>query len=141
MSGYASFHPTFPEQLSGIAAQVREQFSRSSTAWIDVQLPADVPEPGVEASAAEAGAPHRVPGQRALLETWWAQLDQVTRRRLLRLTPEDFLPADVALDLQMVGVRVIAVGTVAVEDGYDALYEQPVDVVDLLADARAGCPG
>jgi hypothetical protein len=85
--------------------------------------------------------PGTVRGQRALVRTWWAQVDEVTRRRLLRLGPGDHLPPDAALDLQMLGVTVIALGTVAVGDGYEALYEQPVDVVEVLADVRAGCSG
>lgn len=75
-------------------------------------------------------------GQEALIEAWWGQLDESTRRRLLRLAPEDFLPADVALDLQMAGVTVIAVGTVASGNGYDGLYEQPGILLASLQERR-----
>ena len=95
---------------------------------------------GSRSPASRSAAPPRPSGQRVLVQAWWEQLDEVARRRLLRLAPGDFLPADAALDLQVLGVTVIAVGTVPGEDGYDALYEQPADVVALLAGVRGGRP-
>jgi hypothetical protein len=115
MVGSSSFRSTSPGPWSATAAQVRQDVGARP-----------LPRPR---------------GQRALVQAWWEQLDEVSRRRLLRLAPEDFLPPDAALDLQMLGVTVIAVGTVAVEDGYDALYEQPADVIELLAGVRGGHPG
>ncbi|NYD24918.1 hypothetical protein [Kineococcus aurantiacus] len=63
-------------------------------------------------------------------------MDETTRQRLLELDVDDFLPPDVALDLQMAGVAVLAVGTVAVPEGYDALYEQPGPLVRVLEGER-----
>ena len=80
-----------------------------------------------------------VPSQRQLVHAWWRQLDQPARRRLLALSEGDFLPGDLALNAQLAEVSVIAVGTVLVEDGYQALYEQPDALRALLEEEqRAG---
>jgi hypothetical protein len=79
-------------------------------------------------------------GQRELIQRWWQQVAEPTRTRLLGLAAGDFLPSDVALELQMVGVTVIAVGTVAVAEGYDALYEQPEPFREVLEEARGQVP-
>ncbi|WP_328291658.1 hypothetical protein OG218_02690 [Kineococcus sp. NBC_00420] len=63
-------------------------------------------------------------------------MDQATRARLLALGEGDFLPGDLALDAQMAGVSVIAVGTVLVDSGYEARYEQPDLLADLLVQER-----
>ena len=83
-----------------------------------------------------SGTFEQVGGQRALLRAWWEQVDQATRARLLALGEGDFLPGDLALDAQMAGVSVIAVGTVLVDSGYEALYEQPDVLADLLVHER-----
>ena len=43
---------------------------------------------------------------RDLVDAWWAGLDEFTRRRVLRLQPDDLLPADLAEDLRRGGLRV-----------------------------------
>ena len=71
-----------------------------------------------------------------MVEAWWQQLDPVARRRLRALPSDDFLPGDLALDLQVAGMSVIAVGTVEAEDGHEALHEQPDVLVELLDEVR-----
>jgi hypothetical protein len=70
--------------------------------------------------------------QHVLIEGWWDALDDSTQARLRALAEDDFLPAELALDLQMQGVSVIAVGTVQSAQGYVALYEQPDGLRQLL---------
>ncbi|MFD0485544.1 hypothetical protein ACFQ46_23380 [Kineococcus sp. GCM10028916] len=101
-----------------------------------------IPDDGVPAHlvgsqrTGASGTFEQVGGQRALLRAWWEQVDQATRARLLTLGEGDFLPGDLALDAQMAGVSVIAVGTVLVDGGYEALYEQPDVLTDLLGHER-----
>ena len=77
-----------------------------------------------------------VASQRQLVDAWWRQLDEPTRARLLALSEGDLLPGDLALAAQMAEVSVIAVGTVFVEDGYEALYEQPDALRALLEEQQ-----
>jgi hypothetical protein len=101
-----------------------------------------VPDDGVPAHpigsqrTGGSGPVEQAGGQRGLLRAWWEQVDQATRARLLALGEGDFLPGDLALDAQMAGVSVIAVGTVLVDGGYEALYEQPDALTDLLVHER-----
>ena len=46
-------------------------------------------------------------GQSEAVRDWWADADEVTRRRALALAEDDFLPEDMQRDLAMAGVRVI----------------------------------
>jgi len=49
-------------------------------------------------------------GQAEGIRQWWAEADSVTRGRALRLREDDFLPADMQVDLAMAGVTVSPVG-------------------------------
>jgi hypothetical protein len=71
---------------------------------------------------------------RNLLELWWGELDEFTRRRVLRLQPADLLPADLAEDLQRHGVHVTRLRSSAT--GED-VWAQPEHLLELLERERA----
>lgn len=73
-----------------------------------------------------------------LFRTWWAEQDQSTRRRVLKLQPGDHLSGDLALDLQMRGFSVVATGVVwsAGEREWIGVYEQPAELLAFLADGE-----
>lgn len=76
-------------------------------------------------------------------DTWWAGVDDVTRQRILNLQAGDHVPGDLALAMQLHGVRVLAVGVVwsQMEEEWIGLYEQPPEVIDLLASVSGDHPG
>ncbi|NAZ75480.1 hypothetical protein GTQ99_08600 [Kineococcus sp. T13] len=71
------------------------------------------------------------------IEQWWSQLDTQERTRVLALDDGQCLPAGVALDLQLAGVPVMALGVVFEDGQYSGLYEQPAVLVAFLR-ARRG---
>ena len=71
------------------------------------------------------------------IEQWWAQLSTQERARMLALGSAESLPGEVALDLQLAGVPVIALGVVFDGGQYSGLYEQPAVLVAFLR-ARRG---
>lgn len=76
--------------------------------------------------------------QRDRLDLWWRDLDELTRRRVLKLRPEDALPDDVASDLQMHGITVVDAGPLQDEDGELVhLWVQPEILLDVVADHRS----
>ena len=64
----------------------------------------------------------------AVVEAWWAGLDEFTRRRVLRLRPGDLLPADLAEDLRRRGLRVTKLGSAPGGD----VWAQPEELLELL---------
>lgn len=69
------------------------------------------------------------------LEHWWGELDEFTRRRVLRLRPADLLPADLAEDLQRNGVHVTKLRSSTT--GED-VWAQPEELLELV---ERGGPG
>ena len=72
-----------------------------------------------------------------LIEQWWSELDAAARARVLALEGSDHLPGDVAMDLQLAGVSIVAVGVVFEGGQYRGLYEQPAMLIAHLQ-ARRG---
>lgn len=70
---------------------------------------------------------------RDLVDAWWAGLDEFTRRRVLRLRPDDLLPADLAEDLLRSGLHVTRLGS---SPGSD-VWAQPGPLLELLERERA----
>ena len=64
------------------------------------------------------------------LERWWEELDEFTRRRVLRLRPAELLPADLAEDLVRHGVHVTRLRSSAT--GED-VWAQPEQLLELIA--------
>jgi hypothetical protein len=83
------------------------------------------------------GTRARATPQRQAVAAWWERLPDARRQHLVALGDDDPLPGVVALDLQMAGVGVLAVGTVARGDGFEGLYEQPEVLRELLEGVRA----
>jgi hypothetical protein len=153
VSRSSSSHSTFCGQTLQVKERMREKRNHP-TARSGIELGLDtrgpdsaahgsrIPDEGVTTHLIDSrrtgssGTFEQAGGQRALLRAWWEQVDQATRARLLALGEGDFLPGDLALDAQMAGVSVIAVGTVLVESDYEALYEQPDVLADLLTEER-----
>ncbi|WP_432536876.1 hypothetical protein [Kineococcus arenarius] len=69
------------------------------------------------------------------VRAWWADLDEVDRRRVLRLDEADPLPEDLAVGLAMHGVSVVPLDSSPV-DGRPVGYVAPGVLVDLLAEVR-----
>lgn len=65
------------------------------------------------------------------LDRWWSELDEFTRRRVLRLRPVDLLPADLAADLQRCGVHVTRLRSSAT--GED-VWAQPEELLELITE-------
>jgi hypothetical protein len=65
---------------------------------------------------------------------WWADTDDVSRKAILSLQAGDYLPGDLALDMQFYGVRIVADGVTWSEEDHEwvGLYEQPAEVLELL---------
>lgn len=74
---------------------------------------------------------------------WWTTTDDVSRKRILNLRAGDHLPADLVLDLQFYGVSIVAAGVIWSEEDHDwvGLYEQPAEIVALLAGVSDDHPG
>lgn len=66
---------------------------------------------------------------RNLLEDWWAELDEFTRRQVLRLQPADLLPPDLAEDLLRNGVHVTRLRSSTT--GED-VWAQPEQLLELV---------
>jgi hypothetical protein len=148
-----SSHSTFCGQTLQTKGRVREKRNHP-TARNGIELEPDtlgpdratqdsrIPDDGLPAHligsqrTGGSGTFEQAGGQRARFRAWWEQVDQATRARLLALGEGDFLPGDLALDAEMAGVSVIALGTVLVDSGYEALYEQPDVLADLLREER-----
>ncbi len=143
MSRSPSSHSPFCGQTLQPGGRTREKHNHP-TARSGIELGLDTPgpdrsthDPRLDSQrTGGSGVFEQAGGQRALLRAWWEQVDQATRARLLALGEGDFLPGDLALDAQMAGVSVIAVGTVLVDSGYEARYEQPDLLADLLVQER-----
>jgi len=73
--------------------------------------------------------------QQEAVEAWWSAVDEVTRRRALRLSRFDLLPADMQRDLVMHGVTVIAAD--GAFDGAPEGYVVPDVLREFLGERRA----
>jgi hypothetical protein len=73
--------------------------------------------------------------QTQAVRSWWADADQTTRNRALRLREDDLLPADMQRGLAMAGVTVASIGRSPV-DGEPEGYEIPDVLWSLLVDVR-----
>ena len=73
--------------------------------------------------------------QTEAVRSWWANADQTTRNRALRLREDDLLPADMQQGLLMAGVTVIPVGRSPI-DGQPDGYKIPDVLWSLLVDIR-----
>ncbi len=69
--------------------------------------------------------------QAEAVRSWWADADQTTRNRALRLREDDLLPADMQQGLAMAGVTVMPIGRSPV-DGEPEGYEIPPVACKLL---------
>jgi hypothetical protein len=75
--------------------------------------------------------------QRELLQLWWLHLDELTRRRVLHLSPDQTLPDDVADQLRLHGITVTDLGTCVDSEGdIVQLWGQPVVLMDLILRER-----
>jgi len=72
--------------------------------------------------------------QTEAVASWWQDADTPTRRRALRLAPDDLLPEDLQRGLSMSGVTVVPAGTAA--DGSVAGYVPPDVLVAFLDEQR-----
>ncbi|WP_432485711.1 hypothetical protein [Kineococcus esterisolvens] len=73
--------------------------------------------------------------QRTAVASWWAEADQATRRRALRLRGDEPLPEDMAVDLGMHGVTVAPLDRSPV-DGRPVGYVPPRVLLEFLEDVR-----
>ena len=73
--------------------------------------------------------------QRDAVASWWADADEPTRRRALRMAEDDLLPEDMQRGLAMAGATVIPFGRSGVDEG-PLGYLQPDALVDFLAERR-----
>ena len=73
--------------------------------------------------------------QAEAVRSWWADADQTTRNRALRLREDDLLPADMQRGLAMAGVTVVPIGRSPI-DGEPEGYEIPLVLWALLDDVR-----
>lgn len=73
--------------------------------------------------------------QAEAVRSWWADADQTTRNRALRLREDDLLPADMQQGLAMAGVTVASIGRSRVDGGPEG-YEVPDVLWSLLVDVR-----
>ncbi len=69
------------------------------------------------------------------VRSWWADADQTTRNRALRLREDDLLPADMQQGLAMAGVTVVPIGHSPI-DGQPEGYEIPALLWQLLEGVR-----
>jgi hypothetical protein len=69
------------------------------------------------------------------VRTWFAELDDVDRGRLLRLDEVDLLPEDLAIGLSMAGVTVVPIGVSPVDGRPEGWWPPPV-LEDYLAELR-----
>ena len=70
------------------------------------------------------------------VRAWWAELDEVDRRRVLRLGDNELLAEDLAVGLAMHGVTVVPLDRSPV-DGRPNGWVPPDVLLDLLAELRA----
>jgi len=73
--------------------------------------------------------------QSEAVERWWLAADEVIRRRALRLSRFDLLPADMQRDLAMHGVTVVSAD--AASDGTPAGFYVPDVLREFLGEQRA----
>jgi len=75
--------------------------------------------------------------QGELLQLWWLHLDELTRRRVLHLSPDQTLPDDVADQLRLHGISVTDLGCYVDSEGDTVrLWGQPVVLMDLILRER-----
>ncbi|PRY05389.1 hypothetical protein [Kineococcus rhizosphaerae] len=70
------------------------------------------------------------------VRAWWSALDEVDRRRVLRLGDDDLLAEDLATGLAMHGVTVVPLDRSPV-DGRPSGWAPPDVLLDLLVEVRA----
>jgi hypothetical protein len=76
--------------------------------------------------------------QRDALALWWLHLDELTRRRVLRLHPDDALPGDIAKELRLHDVVVHDLGTYVADDGeHVQVWAQPPALLALVQHERS----
>jgi hypothetical protein len=73
--------------------------------------------------------------QRDAMASWWADADEPTRRRALRMAEDDLLPEDMQRGLAIAGATVIPLGRSGVDEG-PLGYLQPDALFDFLIERR-----